>query len=59
MIMAEFDTLEAALEHRAKVGGWLFVTDIATTTLWFDAGRFTPSTIFLHPSTHGRNGRLI
>lgn len=59
MIMAEFDTLEAALEHRAKVGGWLFVSDIPTTTLWFDAARYTPSAIFLHPATHGRTGRLI
>jgi hypothetical protein len=57
-IVAQFATAQAALDHKAAHGGWIFVRDDSSRSTWFDAAWFTPSAIMRHPSAHG-SGRLI
>ena len=53
-----FESLEAAVEHRSKAGGWIFHSSEGDV-LWFSLFAFTPSSILTHPATAGMSGKLV
>ena len=55
-----FDTLQDARDYRYQhgTGGWIFSSAASGQAILFPP-HITPSTIFHHPLTKGRTGRLI
>lgn len=58
VMLIQFATAQAALDHKAAHGGWIFIRDDSSRATWFDASWFTPSAILRHPAAQG-SGRLI
>jgi hypothetical protein len=58
--IAVFDNLEQAQDWRRKHGGHIFEsTNGQCDVFWFDATRYTPSTVFLSPVLCNLSGRLV